>query len=635
MTNIFRQVREERDNFLNNEIEVVPGYNFSQYQTIKKIHLYYSGHYVNGDYEVVNGVTRKKVFHNITDWRCEVATKMIDLDIKDFKLVSLDPDQDVKVWLLEKELKNWLKQSEMGQILNEISENLPIYGSCVLKKTADGAKLIDMRYLYNDQAAECIDDSHYVITKSFLNHQELREMSKKGWENVQDAIDMFSGIYHQGYDMNGLNTGAGGSNLFYEGAGSQNSKNNAPLVEVFERYGQVPLSWFTDKESDDNEYVLAKYVVCGIDAVQRNDAGAIINEEGLILYKEQIDEMPFKDVHYTRTRGRWLGIGVIEKLFEDQRRINEIKDNESLALTFGAKQIFQTRDSLVATNILTDLNNGDILKVKSEITPIDTESRDMSGFASVANTIEEHANSATFSRDVVSGETPPSTATLGAVQIATAQTTAVFDYKKENIGLFLQDFIEELVFPQIEKEINREHVISVYGSLEELLRLRKDFATSQANAEMMDMVLTKDAVPTQEAWNMLFQKHYANIAKQGEKVWVKVMDKFYKNLSYYVDVVITNENKNIFADAQNAQSILGLIERDPTILQDSGRRQLLFTVMTNMGMHIQDIERIEQATQQPLSANLQQNGQQLQQPQLGQQLGSPFGGGQGVPTTGQ
>jgi hypothetical protein len=86
MKDIFSQIRDERADFLNNEIEVVPGYNFSQYNTIKKSHLYYNSHYEKGDYEEVNGVMRKKVFHNLSRWRCEVASKMIDMDIKDFIL---------------------------------------------------------------------------------------------------------------------------------------------------------------------------------------------------------------------------------------------------------------------------------------------------------------------------------------------------------------------------------------------------------------------------------------------------------------------------------------------------------------------------------------------------------------------
>jgi len=54
MENIFKTIREERADFLNNQIEVVPGYTFNQYDTIKKIHLYFNSQFEKGNYETVN-----------------------------------------------------------------------------------------------------------------------------------------------------------------------------------------------------------------------------------------------------------------------------------------------------------------------------------------------------------------------------------------------------------------------------------------------------------------------------------------------------------------------------------------------------------------------------------------------------
>ena len=615
MINIFKTIRDERDDFLNNEIEVVPGYNFSQYETVKKIHLYYNSQYVNGNYDVINGVQRKKVFHNISNWRCEVATKMIDLDVKDFTLISNNPDQDLNVYLLEKELKAWLKKNDMGQILNQISENLPKYGPCVLKKNKDDIYLVDLRYLYNDQSAECLEDGRYVLLKNFLSHQELREMGKKGWEKVQDAIDNFSGKYNLGYDQLGNGTSVDGS--------LQQSNKDVPLVEVFERYGQVPLSWFTDKEKDENEYVLAKYICAGVDEVTKNDEGVITEEDGIVLYKEQIDEMPFKEVHYNRTNGRWLGIGIVETLFENQRRINEVKNQEAMALELASVQLFQTRDTTIASNILTDVNNGEILRVKSEITPIATESRNVTGFKVVSDEIEQHSDSLTFSRDVVSGENPPASATLGAIQIQTQQTTAVFEYKKENIGLFLSEFIEDLVFPQIEKELNKEHVLRLTGSFEEMQKLRNNFVVNCTNREFFDKIISDDNFdPTQENYDLIKETYTQKANAFGDKIWTKVIKNFFKDLDYYVDLTITGENKNPFAQIQNGQALLMTMQKDPTIMQDPVKKKLLFKIMSNMGWHMSELEDLNSTQPSPMQMQqMQQMQLQANQPQMAQQNG--------------
>lgn len=593
MKDIFKQIRDERQDFLQNEIEVVPGYNFSQYQTLKKAHLYYNGHYEKGDYEEINGVLRKKVFHNLSVWRCEVATKMIDMDVKDFILVSNKPETDWNVFLLEKELKVWLKKNEMGQILNEISRLLPVYGSVVLQKTKNGAKIVDLRYFYNDQASSSLEDASYINIRHLLSHRDMRKMGKNGWENVTQAIEAFSGKYTQGYDLGGVQM-SNGSSLFYEGSNVQKSQATAaPLVEVWERYGEVPLSWFTDKESDENEYVLAKYCVAGVDQAVKNDEGIVVGEDGIVLYKEQIDELPFKEVHYNKTEGRWLGIGIVETLFENQRRMNEVKNQEARANELASIQLFQTRDDLVASNITTDLSNGEILKVKSEITPIATESRNIQALVETANSIEEHSNNLTFSRDVVSGENPPASATLGAVQIQTQQTTAVFDYKKENIGLFLGEFIKDLVFPQIEKDLNKEHVLRIAGSFTEIDRLRKNYSKNIANKRYLNEVLLGDKQPTQETYDMFVDMAYAEIAKSGDKIWAEVQSNFFKNLDYDVDIVSTGENRNIYSQINNGNALLSAMSNDPTVLTDPAKKKVLFRVMSAMGWHQSELEDID------------------------------------------
>lgn len=632
MKDIFKQIRDERQDFLQNEIEVVPGYNFSQYNTLKKVHLYYTNNYEKGNYENIGGVLRKKVFHNLSTWRCEVATKMIDMDIKDFILVSNDHDTDWNVFILEKELKVWLKRNEMGQILNEISRLLPVYGSVVLQKTKKGAEVVDLRYFYNDQSAKTLNDATYINKRMLLSHRDMRKMATYGWENVSEAIDKFSGKYNQGYDLGGINQGSG-SNLYWEGPGVQKSQVQAvPLVEVWERYGEVPLSWFTDRESDDNEYVLAKYCVTGVDQTIKNDEGIIIGEEGLILYKEQIDEIPFKEVHYNRIDGRWLGQGIVEMLFENQRRINEVKNQEARANELASIQLFQSLDETVAGNITTDLDNGDILKVKSLIQPIATESRNMNSLETTALSIEEHSNNLTFSRDVVSGENAPSSATLGAVQIQTQQTTAVFDYKKENIGLFLGAFIKDLVFPQIEKELNREHVFRLAGSFEELSKLRNNYATNYANQKIVEAVLSgADVTPElQQGFKDLALKDIANM---GDKIWTDVEKNFFKNLDYEVDLISTGENKNIYAQINNGNAILQALAADPTILQDPAKKQVLFKVMTAMGWHQSELEAMDKAplpVQNTLQDNQNQNGQG-QQPVPGANPAIPGGQGSTVP----
>lgn len=603
MDNIFKQIRTERDDFLKNDIEEAPGLSLSQYRTLKKIHYYYSGNFENGNYEEINGVKRRKIFHQLSSWRCDISTKMIDQDLRDFLLVSNNISCDWEVFILEKELKVWMKKQRFSHLLNEISHDLPIYGSCVLQKTKDGAKLIDLRYLYNDQRADTLENASYINIRHLLDHRELRKMKKAGWNNVDEAIAKFSGKYITGYDTNDINALGSGNTLFYEGATTNVTKpDDVPMVEVWERYGDVPLSWFTKKQSDENEYVLAKYVCAGVNQVVKNDKGVIVEEEGLVLYSEQIDEIPFKEVHYNKRKGRWLGVGIVETLFEPQRRINEVANQINIANELASIQTFQSTDTTIASNIRTDLIPGEILKVKSLIQPIPTESRAIVALENNFRSIEEHANDLTFSRDVVSGENAPASATLGAVQLQTMQTTAIFDYKKENLDIFMREFIEDLVYPQIEKELTKEHLLRITGTVDELKKLRHNFATNQANYRLDEYAMKehsiKEMVENAGDWQKLWDKYYKeaidNISLMGDKIWTTIKRNFFENIDYYVDIVSSGENRNIYAQMNNGNQLLVALRKDQTLITDPIKRKILFKVMVGMGWHISELEEIEQ-----------------------------------------
>lgn len=617
--NIFEVIRSERQDFLQNEVNTVGTTTHSQYATVKKVHNYYTGHFENGDYEEINGVKRKKTFYNISAWRCEVATKMIDLDVKDFMLVPNNPDQDTQVYLLEKELKHWLKKHDFGELLNEVVRYLPIYGSAVIRKYGnDDVRLVDLRNLYVDQSAKCLESARYVIVRNLMTVPELAEM-KGTWDNVDEALEKFQDFgltvgYDQIYDK--------------QGVAMNPRSSNSPFIEVWERFGQIRKSFITNKESDYDTWVYGKMVVAGIDTVKKNDNGVITQEDGVVLWAEEIEECPFKEVHYTKQEGRWLGVGIVEMLFEVQRRVNEIKNQEARALELASIQLFQTRDQTVGSNLITDFDVGDMVQVTSEITPIATESRNLVGFQNAMSSYEQLADRMTFSYDIVRGEQAPASATLGAVQLQSQQAGSVFDYKRENIGLFLSEFIEDIVFPVLEKEFNKEHILRLTGSVEEINKIRNNYAQKIAVDKLVDYMLdprfATGELPavTEDIYNMFVQEAKDELTKDGEKVWVKVTKNFFKNLDYYVDIVVTGENKNIFAQIGNAQAILGFIAQDPTVTSDPAKRTLFFKMLSGLGMHISEIQDIEnQITQsQAQPTNLAPQGQnlmaQVQQPQV-------------------
>lgn len=594
---IFDAIRQERQDFLYNQIEIVDGYTFNQYANIKKIHKYYNGHYNDGDYETINGVTRKKVFWTIGKRRATIATKQIDIDTKDFVLISEDQATEWNVFLLEKELKAYMKKEKYSKLLNQIADELPVYGSCVLRKTKEGAELLDLRYFFCEQSADNLKKSRYKIIKHMMTPEMMRDMTE--WEHTQEAIDQF----------------AQASFRSYETGGQVNIQHGTPFIEVYERFAEVPRSYLENdgclyNDDRDNDYTYARFICAGVDNAAAVSSGVTTPEQqqfhnpGIILFQEEVNikDDPFKEVHFRQTRGRWQGIGIIEDTFEDQRMVNKTKDQEDKAGELAALIIFQTANDMVARNILTDVDNGEILKSTAVINRLDNSNKSLGEMQTIADSYEAHADRETFSADLLGGEEAPASATLGAVHAQIQSSASVYDYKKENFGIFLNEFIEDLVFPDMEKKIMAPHVFRYSGDVMEMNMLRE----RAVDGYIRQQIFKTGDIPSQEEYQVMKQQYLQMYTKIGSKMWIDIEKDFFKNINYELSLEITGEGKNIQIWLQNLQTVFGLISSNPMILQNPLLKRLLYKMLAAMGMSLSELENAEaEVTPEMLSMMVQ------------------------------
>lgn len=629
--NIFDAIRQERNDFLYNQIEIVPGFTFNQYDTIKKIHKYYNGHYNDGDYETINGITRKKVFWTIGKRRATIASKQIDIDTKDFLLISKNQETEWNVTLLEKELKAYLQKEKIGKVLNQVADELPVYGSVVLRKTKDNsAELIDLRYFFCEQSAENLKKSRYKIIKHLMTPEDMREMT--AWDNIKEAIEQFAITSSSSYESNG----------------QLNIQHTTPQVEVYERFAEVPRSYLENNGAllgegslADDDYVYTRFICAGVDnsiqgqATEQNPAGSY-HAPGLILFKEELkkEDDPFKEVHYRKTKGRWLGLGVIEDTFEDQRMVNKVKDQEDKAGELAALILLQTADDMFAKNVLTDVDNGEILKSKSGINRIDNTNKSLAEMQKIADSYETHADRETFSADMLGGEQAPASATLGAVKAQLNTSASVYDYKKENFGLFLQEFIEDLVFPDLQKKLTLPHVFRYSGDLMEMAKLREKAVDGYIRAKIFAGEMD---IPDQQLGQELKQQWVQMFAKKGSQMWLDTERDFFNNLEYELSLEVTGEGKNVQDWLSNLEAVFKLMSPDPSIvLQNPVLKRILYRMLSAMGMSISELDNAESELMQQ-TTNQKQEQRVIQsmnfkdlppegQQQMAQEVGIQLGG---------
>lgn len=590
LNSIYAQIRKENKDFYDSSITVVPGYTFNQYDTLKRAHLYLNSKYENGG----TYLNRELIFFNITTPACEVATKMLNVDTKNIRLWSTNPKPQkiFATYLLEKELKYWLKKSKMGKLLNKIAEDAPKYGSFVIEKTKDGASAVDLRRLILDPTVETINDSRFITTIHYMTPTQLRE---SGWENVEDAIDRFgSGQLPEAFE---------------DATGNMNQLQSTPYIKVYKRYGEVP-KWWIDGGQDE-ELVRALFIVAGADILEVNDQKQVTGEAGITLFKSRWHkEYPYKDFHYTKQAGRWLGIGIPEMLFDIQTRVNEIKNTKRLAMEISSIHLFQTKDKSVVRNVLTDLQNGDLIRSPSGIEPIVNEERNLPAFKDEEEGYHAQAERLTFAYEAVSGQSLPSSTPATNALLATQQATSVYTFKRENLTLFLQDFFNELVMPQLLKDLTPEHIMRFTGSAQELLKMDRASAEIVANDFIKEKLLNGEYIDPQEI-EALKQLAIERYQKQGDARFVKMKKSFYADAEYDFDFIIGNEQADPSVLVQNTQAVLLAVAQNPAILQDPRTKMLFFKYSEYLGVSPAEMEFADQQAteqQQQMQQGMQQMG---------------------------
>lgn len=592
------QLRREIDDFINRDIDIVEGYSFSQYDTIKRIHLYMNDQFETGGDD--------RIFHNIVKYRREAIARFLDIDSKDIRLLPTNPKSYYSTLFLEQELKHWLKKNKFGKLLNDMATELATYGSCVLRKTKDGAEIVDLRRLFIDPSVKNIVDSRFITIKHFLTPSELKAKIKDGWD--AEAIDRIIESVKENDESN--------SAISYEDDGIQSGVTSVRLIEVYERFGELEKDDFeTVGIKSDNDFERVHCIIAEPNLFSQKigqDNKAYLEEKAEILYsKIWKGDYPFRDAHYSKTAGRWLGIGVVEDLFNAQERVNEIENQKRVSMELSSLHLFQTPDNSILQNVLTDLQNGDLIQSKSGITPIANEERNFGAFQNEYDSWNVLADRISFANDLITGNAIPTSTPATNAVIQNTNATSVFLFKRQNFSLFLQEFFNELVLPQCLKDLSGEHILRFVGD--------------PAQLEVIDEVEINDAIvnrilelgrPIQaEEIEAIKFSVKEQMSRTGNERFLKIKENLYDDLEFEFDIIITNEQENIQILQQNTFSLLqSLIQAQASgvdMLQDPLFKTMFLDYAQKSGLNPAKLELAAGRRQtQPAGGQLQ--GQPVQ-----------------------
>lgn len=560
---LFNEISDLEQDFTSGEgVTILPGLKRSAYDKIKMVTAYSIDQHLSGQKDDLN---REKPFYNIGKYRLNVAVRATDFNTKDIRVEADHTNYSLQSLVLQKRAINWMKDENFAKTLNKMGRTRPEYGGVLVKKIEKGNELhIEVPVWTNVIFDETDIEDGVKIEKHWFNPMEF-EKKRDVWENIDDTIKFFD---------------------------KKEKKNSISRVCVYEIEGIFKKDFMLDVDESD-EYSLQLHYVAGYDG------------EYVHLYSEELKESRYKYLDWYSVPGCALGRGVIEDGEQAQIWTNLSKMQEQNLMEYGSKLVLSTTDkNIEGTNLTTNIDTGEVVyhAPGTELSQLDLTPRTMVQLENLFTSWDQQIERVTSTFDSVTGETLPANTPLGSVQIQSANASSFFEYRRQEMGIFLTEIFTDWVMPYLVKQLKKEGLLTADFSPQELEQIDRIFATEQTNQAVLDQLTNPNVPnPTPETQQLLNDQFRSLIRETGERRTIKFPKDFFDDIKYKVTWVTTNEQKNKNAVLANLNQVLQTVAQNPIILQDPRLSQLFGKMVEVAGLGLSPVSLgiVGGATQQP------------------------------------
>ena len=529
-------------------VQITAGLTFNAYQTIKKILFYTESKYESGQKDRRG---KLKPFFNIVNFRVNVATRATDLDTKDIQIVADEPQFMPMSFLLQKEVYNWMKDANFAKTLNEMGQTRAKFGGVLVKKCIEQEEgeeeeleleVVDWRNVIVDPA----NPDDMVIEKHYLIENELAE--KDGvWDGVREAIDLVRKLPEK-------------------------------KLEVFEVTAELPEA-YAPEGGDKYTYRIQKFFL-----YNKARGG-----KAVILYHEFLDEFPYKYLAWENINGR-LGRGIVEDGFEAQQWTNDAVIKEKEAMELGSKVIFKSTDPSIQNNILSEVENGQIIKIapNTDLAIANTITNNLPEFRQLIQSWDSQLEKTTSTFNAVTGETMPSGTAYRTTAILNQEATSMFDYRREEMGIFLVEIFTDWIIPYLLKKFNKAHILAAEFTPEELIAIDDSFANYDANMKVKESILAGEPVYAED-YAKLVNDTKELLKKSKDKRFLDIPKGQYKNWKPKVTILTTGEQKNKAVILESLNNVLMTAAKAPQVLTDPTLSKVFAKILEVSGSGISPV----------------------------------------------
>nr|AKH46997.1 hypothetical protein [uncultured marine virus] len=562
-------------------------------EDIDKTDAYINSKHISGDTDYMG---REKPFFNIVMAARNVWYRATDIDRKDIKVRATKSTSVIPAFLATLKLQEWMKKVDFGQFLNDWGLSLATHGSSVTKFIEKDSKLSAQVIDWNNLLCDPIDfENNIKVEKLFLTPAQVRK--RKGWdkEMVKQLLDSLT---------------------VRETMDGQQKDSKADYIEIYELHGELPLSLITDDDKDDETYVQQMHVVSLNETKEMDSKGS--EADSYTLYRGKETKDPYMITHLIEKEGQTYSGGAVKNLFEAQWMTNhsakQIKDQLDLA----SKIIFQTSDgSFVDKNVLTNIENGDILKHakdqpltmlnnKPDISAMQAFKADWQNIAGQINGINEAMVQA-----------PKSGTAWRQTEAVLQEAHSLFELMTENKGLAIIQMLRVHVLPYFKKTLNNSEEISMILEDHQIKEIDRMYVPSEVTRMMNNK--KKKTILSGEVFDLFEEEGMAAASEEEVKANITGSQRFikpsqidsktwkevFKDIEWELDIDVTGEMKDVQSAMATLTTVLQTVAGNPQAMQDPTFKLLLGKILMNAG-GLSPLELSEAQQQQPEQLPMEQ-----------------------------
>ena len=568
-------------------IELADGWRWNMHDHLRRSFLY-----KNSQFEDENDNRELRPNKNIILPILNVQYRTEGFDVKDIELYVDDKDEYYKSFLVRKYHNNkWAPENFIDTFIDELVESYVDYGGVLIRRESSGRpEVMDLRSLAFCNQKNIL--ANPFCFKHSLSPAELREYTDWGQT-------------------------ANGATISIEGF--IDLCKDEKEIFVYELHGVLPREWLGEGDKKD---ILQAQIVAFYQPKDSQD------KEGVTLYKRREPKLPFKFLSRDEIRGRALGRGGIEELFEPQvwTNWNEIKITEMLEA--ASKMIPWTTDKKIASKHpsgLKGMDNLEFLELTegSQVGTLDTYPRNLVVFNNAMERWQNQAQLTGAVSETLLGETPSAGTPFKLFEAKQIEDKSMHRYRQGKLATFMDEVYRDWIISDIERDLTNDQEFLSELSADEMQEIAENVVNQEYNRFVADKIInSKLDELTPEKIDAL--KNEAEVLRTDKKLlWMKNNKKFIqvfkKEFTKKLGVMtnIAGKQKNLALLTDKVVNVLRQYLSTPQIRQDPEMTKLLNVILESSGlspiMFGSQPQQTTQPPQPPQPANASQPLRQLQQ----------------------